>query len=47
MVRVSEHDTEEEMSQESHYIEDEDGVITRTMIKKVKQSLAPKDTGVN
>lgn len=32
MVRVSEHDTEEEMSQESHYIEDEDGVITRTMI---------------
>jgi hypothetical protein len=36
MVRVSEHDTEEDVSEESHHIEDEEGVITRTMIKKVK-----------
>ena len=47
MNRVSEHETEEELSQESHYIEDEEGVITRTMIKKVKQSAAPKHAGVN
>jgi hypothetical protein len=36
MKRVSEHDTEEDISEESHYIEDEEGVITRTIIKKVK-----------
>ena len=47
MKRVSEHETEEDVSEESHYIEDEDGVITRTMIKKVKQSAAPHIGGVN
>jgi hypothetical protein len=47
MKRVSEHETEEELSEESHYIEDEEGVITRTMIKKVQQSAAPKHAGVN
>lgn len=36
MKRVSEHDTEEDISEESHYIEDEEGVITRTIIKKIK-----------